>query len=545
MIGMTIGPQETLQRLLSEVSSAVGAGDFPRAYEAASLALRQGLRHPTFYNARGLWLQRSGDFEAALSEFQAALALAPNTPVILSAIGVCLQQLGQLPEAKAAFDAALQGMPNFAQTHYRKGKVLADLGEHEEAERCYERAIALDPNNAEAIANLASVVARQGDAGRARTLAAKALSLNPNEATAQVALAVLDLAEKKYAEAERRLRDVLATNTLGVLPRAAVMALIGDALDGQKRYAEAFALYAEKNDTVFRAFERHYGGELGLDATLNLKRYFEVADPQAWLPADDGGSDGAETHVFLAGFLRSGTTLLEQVLASNPQIDALEEKSLLNEEGERYLTSEEGLDALAKLTPEEAADIRRAYWKRVKEHGLAVEGRIFVDKQPLNTTKLPLIAKVFPKAKLIFALRDPRDVVFSCYRRHFGANATMFAFLKLETAARFYAGVMDLTELYRRKLPLAVFEHRYEDMVADFEPRVRAMCEFLGIAWDDKMRDFNKYVPALDLRSPSAMQVRQPLYRDALAQWRRYGEPLQPIVPILAPWAEKFGYPPV
>jgi tetratricopeptide (TPR) repeat protein len=456
-----------------------------------------------------------------------------------------LQQLGQLAEAVKAFDAALKGAPNFPQTHYRKGKVLADLGEHDEAQRCYERAIELEPNYAEAIASLASVMARKGETAKARELAAKALALNPQEPTAQVALAVLEIAEKKYAEAEQRLRGVLELSSLGSLPRAAVLSLIGDTLDGQKRYGEAFAVYTEKNEAVFNQFSRQYGGELGLEAALNLKRYFETADPEAWLPPDDGGEvpGAAATHVFLAGFLRSGTTLLEQVLASNPSIDALEEKSLLNDDGEHFLTSVEGLDALANLTSGQADEIRRAYWARVKAEGLNVEGRIFVDKQPLNTTKLPLIAKAFPKAKILLALRDPRDVVFSCYRRHFGANATMFAFVKLDSAARFYAGVMDLTELYRSRLKLDVFEHRYEDMVLDFEPRVRAVCDFLGIAWSEEMREFNKYVPAVDLRSPSAMQVRKPLYSDALAQWRRYGEGLKPILPVLKPWVEKFGYP--
>jgi tetratricopeptide (TPR) repeat protein len=544
MIGMTITPQEMLQRMLAEVSGAVGAGDFRRAFEVSSMALRQGLRHPTFFNARGLWLQRAGDFDAALAEFQAALALAPNTPVILSAIGVCLQQTGQLEEAAKAFDASLQGMPDFPQTHFRKGKVKADLGEHDEAERCYRRAIELDPKYAEAIANLASVLARKGEVETARALAAEALALNPAEPTAQVALAVLEIAEKKYADAEQRLQSVLEKSPLQVLPRAAVLALIGDTLDGQKRYAEAFAAYQRKNDDVFDQYAARFGGELGLEAALNLTRYFETADPAAWRAPDDGGEVAVATHVFLMGFLRSGTTLLEQVLASNPRIDALEEKSLLNEESEKYLTSVEGLDALSRLTSAEADALRRAYWSRVKANGLAVEGRIFVDKQPLNTTKLALIAKLFPKAKIILALRDPRDVVFSCYRRHFGANATMFAFLKLESAARFYAGVMALTALYRDKLALDVFEHRYEDMVMDFEPRVRALCDFLGIAWDDKMREFNRYVPAVDLRSPSAMQVRKPLYSDALAQWRRYGEQLQPMLPILRPWVEKFGYPP-
>ncbi|HEY0222899.1 MAG TPA: sulfotransferase, partial [Pseudolabrys sp.] len=163
--------------------------------------------------------------------------------------------------------------------------------------------------------------------------------------------------------------------------------------------------------------------------------------------------------------------------------------------------------------------------------------------QPLNTVKLPLIAKLFPNAKIIFALRDPRDVVFSCFRRHFKVNATMFEFLNLTDSARFYAAIMALAEVLRDKLPLNLFEHRYEDMVVDFETRVRAVCDFVGVPWNDSMKDFNKYAPAVDLRSPSATQVRKPLYSEALAQWRRYEEQLAPIQPILRPWVEKFGYP--
>jgi hypothetical protein len=103
---------------------------------------------------------------------------------------------------------------------------------------------------------------------------------------------------------------------------------------------------------------------------------------------------------------------------------------------------------------------------------------------------------------------------------------------------------MSLAELCRQKLPLNVFEHRYEDMVDDFDGRVRAMCDFIGVPWAETMREFNKHAPYVDLRSPSAIQVRRPLYSEGVGQWRRYANELAPILPILAPWVEKYGYPP-
>src|SRR5262249_46159290 len=148
----------------------------------------------------------------------------------------------------------------------------------------------------------------------------------------------------------------------------------------------------------------------------------------------------------------SGTTLLEQVLASGSNVVALEEKGTLNSLGDTYMTSSEGLDALAGICGEELETARQDYWTRVGKYAGELNGKVFVDKQPLNTVKLPLIAKLFPRAKVLFALRDPRDVVFSCYRRHFQINVAMFEFLGLEDAARFYASIMNLGEIYRDKL---------------------------------------------------------------------------------------------
>jgi hypothetical protein len=240
--------------------------------------------------------------------------------------------------------------------------------------------------------------------------------------------------------------------------------------------------------------------------------------------------------------MRSGTTLLEQVLASNPHVVALEERGTLNPLGEQYMRSNHELDALATLEGEALDSARAGYWDRVRKFAPDLTGKILIDKQPLNTIRLPLIAKMFPKAKVLFAIRDPRDVVFSCYRRPFQVNTTMFEFLGLNDAATFYASIMALGKLYREKLTLNLMDHYYEDMVTDFEPRVRAVCDFIGLEWSDSMRDFNKHAPQININSPSAKQVRRPLYGEGIGQWRKYSEQLQPMLPILRPWVEEFGY---
>jgi hypothetical protein len=173
---------------------------------------------------------------------------------------------------------------------------------------------------------------------------------------------------------------------------------------------------------------------------------------------------------------------------------------------------------------------------------MAPDGKVVVDKMPLYTTKLPVIFKLFPGVKVLFALRDPRDVVFSCFRRPFQINSGMYQFVTLDGAARFYDAVMSLMEVYKQVLPLDVHTIRYESFVSDFEGEARAVCEFLGVDWSESLHDFAAVARERRIRTPSAAQVRAGLYSTGAGQWRRYAKHLEPILPILQPWVERFGY---
>jgi hypothetical protein len=274
-----------------------------------------------------------------------------------------------------------------------------------------------------------------------------------------------------------------------------------------------------------------------------IAAFVNASSAESWKSGTGSDRSGspARAHVFLVGFSRSGTTLLEQVLASHPDIVALEEQDLLAEAAQELLASDSGMRKLAALTNQECEIRRSDYWRRVRARGLAVADKVFVDKLPLNTIKLPLIARLFPQAKIIFALRDPRDVILSCYRRHFAINTAMFEFLTLDNAVEFYNAVMALGVACREKLPLETHLHRYEDMVADFDRSIGAVCDFVGVKSLPAMRDFRK-TDELGVRSPSAAQIRRPLNAESVGVWRNYRENLAPVLPFLEPWVERFGY---
>jgi hypothetical protein len=173
--------------------------------------------------------------------------------------------------------------------------------------------------------------------------------------------------------------------------------------------------------------------------------------------------------------------------------------------------------------------------------GPGTSGQIVVDKLPLNIVALPLITHIFPRAKIIFALRDPRDSVLSCFQQQFGMNAAMVQFLAIDTAASYYDLVMTLFETCRAE-GVNAHQVRYEDVVADLEGEARKLAQFLGVPFEARMLDYQSTARARDIRTPSVRQVVQPLYTRSIGRWRRYAEQLAPALPVLNAWAARFGY---
>jgi hypothetical protein len=248
-------------------------------------------------------------------------------------------------------------------------------------------------------------------------------------------------------------------------------------------------------------------------------------------------------HVFLLGFPRSGTTLLEVILDGHPQVVSLEEHELLTDGVLTFMREPLDLEPLARADEAQLNALRAAYWDGVRKAGVDAAGKVFIDKHPLNTLKLPLIARLFPRAKILFAVRDPRDVVLSCFRRRFKMNPAMYELLTLPGAAAFYDAVMNFADQVRPVLGLDWRPVHYETLVADLAPKTRGICEFLGIEWDAGMGDFAARVQAREHATPSTAQLARGLDSSGIGHWRHYGAPLQSIIPVLQPWVDRLGYP--
>jgi Flp pilus assembly protein TadD len=530
--------------IVRSIETAIGASDYQRAAELADFATGRGLVHPIVSIARALWLERQDQDDAALAFFRAASSQSPRDARLPNAIGLCLVRLGRLGEALAAFEEAIRLEPS-ATAYQRKGWVLGLAGRVDEAERAYERALKLAPGNVETLTSLASLATRKGSAERAHKFAERALLLDSRNPGAHIALAMVEIGARKYQQAVDRLRAIMSNTSLVGHERSVALGLLGDALDGANAAPEAFAAYAAANAERQSLHKDRFHGRRRAGEILDelITAIAETPDERRHVSQPAAKTDNRPVrHVFLLGFPRSGTTVLEQALENNRAIATLDERDFLSDLAELYLTSAAGAEALSQLDEAELANHRAVYWRHVQTAGVKLAGRVFVDKHPFHTIKLPLIAKLFPDAGVLFAIRDPRDVVLSCFRRQLEVDLLRVEFLTLEGAVGMYDRFMRLADLCREKLSLPFFDCRYEDLIADFDTTTQGVCGWLGVPWHESMRDIAATANRLDANRASTGQVRCGLYRDGVGQWRRYRDELDSVLPCLQPWILRFGY---
>jgi len=535
------------QARIDEVFKAAGQNT-ARGIALALQARADGVDHPLIRQLVALKLKEEGRFEDAILELQPALEVEPQSAPLLTAMAFCLLELGRRQEAAHVFRAAMEADPKNADAAYGYGWAAERLGALDSASSAYRRAVVLDKSHADAHAGLAGLAARRRDWVTGRMHAERAASLDAKQTDALMALARIDIGEGLYDAAERRLQTIIALPHLKPLARANARLTLGDALDGAGRYRKAFAAYAkgkselrEQHAHIFERPEAYTAQE----AVRGMLGEFRGTSADAWAqPTGQFFARDERAHTFLMGFPRSGTTLLEQILATHPDVVALEERELMIDGTLEFLTPVGGMSRLSEAPSQALDSFRDSYWRKAKEFGIEPKDKVFVDKHPLNTIRLPLISKLFPNAKIIFALRDPRDVVLSCFRRSFNMNASMYEFTSIEGAASYYAAVMEAGQAYLAALPLQTHFIRYEDLVADFEGSGRKLCGFLGVGWTDKLKGFAETARNRAIATPSSTQVGRGLYDGGVGQWRHYDFALKPVMSTLQPWIERFGYEP-
>jgi tetratricopeptide (TPR) repeat protein len=528
-----------LNRLMIEAAARYNRGDIPGAESYCRRVLALVAEFPQAWHLLGLCQWQQGDLAGAETSITNALRLLPADAQMLHDLGNVYSGQGRWLDAARAYLQAIELRPDYADSYTNLGAVYENFGEHDDAERAYQRALSLNPRSATAAGSLAALCESGNRLEEAERFVNIALELDPEDAVSNLTRAQLDFRAGRYEAAVQRL-EWLLKQPIRPRNRSLGYAQLGAAYEMLGKYDQAFAAFSASKETINPGTA--LPAEPGIYSLAAVKRMarHQAAIFQRMINAAGELSDDP---VFLVGFPRSGTTLLDQMLSSHPGLVVLEEKESLRDLLLTFVPTDAGLERFAALTPDELGPYRDRYWRRVAESmPERPAGSLFVDKLPLNTIFMPLIARLFPRARFLFAVRDPRDVVLSCFMRAFGLNEAMRNFLSLDDTVRYYTAVMGIGIESMQRLRQAVHLIRYEALIDDIESEARRLCVFLDLPWDETMLRFQETARKRRINTPSYHQVVKPIYKSARERWRNYERELQPVLPQLQAFLEHFGY---
>lgn len=480
-------------------------------------------------------------FAQALSRYEKLVRVFPSQAVIWFEYGNAASRLGQLETARQAWDKAMALEPRNAELILQIGHQYQSLRKPERARACFAQAGAADSRAINPRISLAVLLEQQHRLQEARAAVEECLAIDPRDEQAHYLSAVLDRRENRLEEAERRLRELIQSGPKHPYVRYACRYELAQILDRTGRFDEAMRLLAEAKQLV-RTLADTEALLKGYDQAAEAARRLALGQPkeilQAW--AKSFPSEKREVIprlAFLGGHPRSGTTLLEQILDAHPGVAALDEPPAFAQ------VIEPALRAFPALPPARLNVLRRHYTRALlEETGTAGNGKLLLDKNPSLTAQLPVWLRVFPEVLVVIALRDPRDVVLSCYFQNILLNATNVTFLSLERLAKHYADLMDVWLAVREWEGSAWLETRYEDIVADVEKEGQRVTRFLGLDWHEEQSRFYEKSRQKQLYSPTYQDVTRPVYASSVGRWRAYERHLVPILSALEPYCRRLGY---
>ncbi len=500
---------------LGNVMRALGRLDEARRHYAEALRLNPHVG--MFHNNVAQLLQEEERYDEALAWYRQALSLDPDAPRIHCNLAGLLAETDCHEEAAAHYEAALRQAPRRAEAHAGLGLVRREQGRYQEAKQLYLTALEIKPGLAPASCGLGALLEEMNDLPGAESHFRATLRRDPTHAGALAQLATL-LRGKLPDDDLAALRRRLAEPGLRGADHAGLHFGLAQVLDGRGQYAEAAEHLRRANALALAAREKR-GETYDPGEHAGFVSGMLAACTPAFFERVRGLGLESERPVFIFGLPRSGTTLLEQILASHSQVFGAGELRLAREHFQALPDAmgspDPPLACLGRLGREAAQAVGRRHLERL--HALDATALRVVDKMPDNYLYLGLLAALFPRGKFIHCRRDLRDVAVSCWMTNF--RQIRWANDPEHIAARFaeYRRVM---EHWRATLPVPVLEVPYEDTVADLQGVARRLVAWCGLEWEPACLEFHK--AERPVRTASVTQVRQPLYTRSVARWKHY-----------------------
>lgn len=503
-------------------------GQLEAAMKSGRLALQIRPNFAEAHNNLGVVLQDLGLIDEAIASYHRALQIRPDFAEVHNNLGGALKELGQFDAAMTCYRSALGIKPDFAKAHSNLGVVLRELGQHHAEVECYHRALEIDPACSEALLGMGQLYLARGEMVEAEDCFRKALEIKPDDLEIRLLLAQL----RKVKTGDENLAALVATEEAArrngsPMPYKKAIYLhfaLGKSFDDLGEYDRAFPHFIEGCKLRRATFEYD-----AAQTTQQFNDIMRVFNP-ATMARLKGGGDLSSVPIFVLGMPRSGTTLVEQIIASHPEVYGAGELPDLMAIAQRDVA---GTDAgfpnnVAAL---DQADLTK--WAAQYVAGLqgrAPDAKYLTDKMPTNFLAIGLIHLMLPNAKIIHVNRNPVDTCLSCFMQLFSNNQEHT--YDLSELGHYYSDYVRLMQHWRNVLPAGSFlEVQYESIVAEQEIQSRRIIDFCGLDWNDACLDF--YKNKRTIGTASKTQVRQPVYKSSVERWRSYEKFLGPLLDAL------------
>ena len=522
-------------------------GEITKARIACEKCLELMPAHAKGNSLMGTIQLRMDNIPEAEKHFAKAVSLEPRNSDFLFNQANALRASGRLSEAEEKYCSALEYSPDDPEIHTNLGNVLMLMGHVEDALQSYDSALEINGCCLPALTSKALLYEQTNKLELAREVLVRALEVDPSNAANQLTMAILERRTGMLDGALNRLRNLDPSGLPTLSLRSEYHFELARVLDRLDQASEAFSEFVKANSMHDDAWRSRNIDRNGFHRLLDKSlKAFSEEWLGAWcdLPIPEP-REGFISPVFIIGFPRSGTTLLDQIIGGHPKVQVLEELSVIpqlagaiNEQTAEYPEALLGLDEVA------VQSLRQKYFEltaRVIQQPLSK--KLVVDKLPLNIVHLGLIHRIFPDAHIVMALRHPCDVVLSCFMQKFHMNDAMANFSTIEETAVLYDKVMSLYDRYRQSLPLNIHYVRYERLLNDLEGETRHLASFLGIEWNEEMLNYRKTALSKGhINTPSYAAVSEGIYHHATGRWKRYAEHMSAARDLLNPWINVFDY---
>jgi len=552
-------------------------GKFEGALMAYKKAISIKPNYAEAYNNLGNTLLEQGEPAGAISSYKKAISIDSNYAEANYNMGFALSSINKPEEAIVAYNNAISIKPNYSEAYCNLGNAYKEIGKLNEAIDFYRNAISINPKYAQVYNNLGKVFQEQDKLELAMDAYKKATSLKleyseawTNGAEALEKWNKLDELDDWLKQAHKNFKIVpsdisyfqskflwrikkrkealklistINLKTVSENRKQGFLNLKAKCFESSQNFSKAYDCFLEMN--LLAKKSNTYLNSNSDKFFANTKNQLEQLKLKLTSRATDSEDNGETiSPIFLVGFPRSGTTLMDTILRSHSKIEVLEEKPTVV--AAKAAIRKNGYNEIHNkvFSIDIISEARSSYIKEFRKHIKSSDtNSVYIDKLPLNLIEVPLINQLFPSAKFILALRHPFDTILSCWMQDFEINAAMANMVDLDRIVDLYCIAMETFKICRSEYNLNVHTIRYEDLLEDLKGESSALLTFLDLTWETKMEDYR--ATALKrgrINTPSYSQVSQPIYKEAKYRWVNYKEYLDKYSDQIEPWIQEFGY---